>query len=213
MESDDIYKIIDLTLKVILGIIVVIYIHNRNVKSKKKEILYDLFSSIVESYQFLKINFKNVLHYEIFDEIFYLEKRYATNFVLNTLESTLKEFEISTKEFQKHLNDFKKNLETLELIIGIKENDKKWNEARQEIQYIYVQRIDVNEPLREKLRKDITGLVQTYETSVITEYELQSEIEDLISAYITPIYWEFEKESTLKGRHLLKMIKKKIDRL
>jgi hypothetical protein len=48
LKSENFFKMVDILLKIALGIVVVVYVNNRNNKTKKKEILYNLYMDLIK---------------------------------------------------------------------------------------------------------------------------------------------------------------------
>lgn len=193
---DNIYRIVDITIKLTAGIFIVVYLNNRNNKIKKKEILYNLFLSLIECYQLIYDNMFSSLKYEFYKQ---LEDKCPTELEhsKNTLiKSLLEENKLSNAIVGEKIFEMFRISETIELILGINVEKNSWSELKYNfMNSLRIPTLILNMDTSEFYDK-MLDKIKAFELNYLTEYEAKSELRDeaQISAYKTNFNYRKNKK-------------------
>jgi len=192
---DNIFKLIDIILKIILGIIVVVYINNRNNKTKKKEILFNLYLSLTNHAYNDRDCVLNEMKYKILKEIqlkYYAKDEYSFvyEYFKSLSEETQKIIKIQKIERTKFIN----TSDTIKLILGKITPNKKDDE------------------IMKNCKKDFFGLNNNYDEEIRLENAIIHKVnilsDDLKNKKKSQIKFEMEIDKLFRDLKLTDIIYK-----
>jgi len=192
---DNIFKLIDIILKIILGIIVVVYINNRNNKTKKKEILFNLYLSLTNHAYNARDCALNEMKYKILKEIqlkYYAKDEYSFvyEYFKSLSEETQKIIKIQKIERTKFIN----TSDTIKLILGKITPNKKDDE------------------IMKNCKKDFFGLNNNYDEEIRLENAIIHKVnilsDDLKNKKKSQIKFEMEIDKLFRDLKLTDIIYK-----
>lgn len=210
------YYFLDILLKIILGVVVVIYINKRNNQIKKKEILYDLYLDLIKDKQNIFIYFNDCYSFSVYS---LLEDRIRNsdedNYTCNLINNIISKYKIEYNEYDKSSLSFMRKGETINLILGDKKNNDLVHiqNALTTPRLNDIQVFEENYKKIEKFEEKFLEYLLAYRNGFITKREFEFNVDNEFGNFYS-FYWSKKKSELSEAlQKYIITLRKRIDKL
>lgn len=191
-DWNNFYQIVDIAIKLTAGIVIVIFLNNRNNNIKKKEILYNLFLNFIECYQLIYDKMHQSIRHEIFNTLKRNNWMSEIDYIGNYLDKYIIESRQDYNDTSSKIFEMFRLSETIELILGINTKRKYWNKLK--LDYMDALRqpsFDKRIPDFNEFYDTIISYIKNYHLNNLTEGEVRDYIELEINSKSSSIFTDY----------------------